>query len=125
MPLPSRSYSGFSTVPESKLLLWGVILSGILSFVAVELGWTVTEEGRQPFVIYGVLRTSDAVTTAPFLDISFLVFVIIYIVLAITMIVLLVRQARRPLPKMEWQVVASGSVEGEGSDIDQEEQIGV
>jgi cytochrome d ubiquinol oxidase subunit I len=112
-------------VPENKLLLGGVILSGILSFVAVELGWTVTEEGRQPWVIYGVLRTSQAVTTAPFLNISFLVFSCVYIVLAVTMIVLLLRQARRPLPELKWEVVASSEVESGFTSEQQEEHIGV
>jgi cytochrome d ubiquinol oxidase subunit I len=95
-------------IPENRWLLRGIVLSGILSFVAVELGWMVTEEGRQPWVIYGFLRTNDAVTTAPFLNISFLIFVVIYIILSITMIVLLVRQTRMPLPKMEWSQVGTG-----------------
>lgn len=112
-------------VPTNKLLLWGVVLSGILSYVAVELGWMVTEEGRQPWVIYGVLRTSQAVTTAPFLNISFLVFSFIYVVLAITMIVLLLRQARKPLPKMEWDAVASSEVESGYTSRQQEQQVGV
>lgn len=94
-------------VPEGKLMLGAITLSGILGFVAIELGWTVTEEGRQPWVIYNVLLTSKAVTTATFLNISFLVFSIIYVILAITMIVLLLRQARRPLPPMVWEKVVS------------------
>ncbi len=98
-------------VPENRLLLWGIVLSGPLSFVAIELGWMVTELGRQPWVIYGILRTQDAVTTAPGLDISFLVFSVIYVVLAITLTVLLLRLARSPLPKQEWPVVVSSSSE--------------
>lgn len=95
-------------VPEQKLLLWGIALSGLLSFLAVELGWIVTEEGRQPWVIYGFLRVSQAVTTAPFLNISFLIFSIIYVILAITMTVLLLRQARKPLPPLTWEKATSG-----------------
>ena len=95
-------------IPENRWLLRGILLSGILSFLAVEFGWIVTEEGRQPWVIYGYLRTSNAVTTAPFLDITFLVFVVIYVALSITMIVLLLRQGRRPLPQMEWSEVKPG-----------------
>jgi cytochrome d ubiquinol oxidase subunit I len=95
-------------IPENRWLMRGIVLAGILSFVAVELGWMVTEEGRQPWVIYGFLRTRDAVTTAPFLNITFLVFVFIYIVLSITMIVLLLRQTRLPLPKLEWSEVRTG-----------------
>jgi cytochrome d ubiquinol oxidase subunit I len=87
--------------PEQRILLWGVALAGPLSFLAIELGWMVTELGRQPWVIYGILRTSDAVTTAPGLNISFLAFSCIYLVLAVTLIWLLLRLARSPLPKVE------------------------
>ena len=98
-------------VPENRLLLWGIVLSGPLSFIAIELGWMVTELGRQPWVIYGILRTQDAVTTAPGLDISFLVFSVVYVVLAITLTVLLLRLARSPLPKQEWPVLVSSNID--------------
>ncbi|TMC40012.1 MAG: cytochrome ubiquinol oxidase subunit I, partial [Chloroflexi bacterium] len=101
-------------VPENRLLLWGIVLAGPLSFVAIELGWIVTELGRQPWVIYNILRTSDAVTTAPGLGISFAIFSGIYVVLAITLIVLLLRLARSPLPKQEWPVLVSSSSEEKG-----------
>ncbi len=97
---------------QNRLLLWGIVLSGPLSFVAIELGWMVTELGRQPWIIYGILRTQDAVTTAPGLDISFLVFSGVYVVLAITLTVLLLRLARSPLPKQEWPALMSSSDKG-------------
>ncbi|GAC1433967.1 MAG: cytochrome ubiquinol oxidase subunit I [Ktedonobacteraceae bacterium] len=112
-------------IPEYRLMLLGVVLAGPLGFLSVELGWMVTEWGRQPWVIYGFLRTSQAVTTAPFLNISFLIFSAIYIVLAITMVALLVRQGRKPLPKMEWQAVSSGNVESADVTDEQEEKVGV
>jgi cytochrome d ubiquinol oxidase subunit I len=95
-------------IPENRWMLWGILLSGPLSFLAIELGWMVTELGRQPWVIYGILRTADAVTTAPWLNISFLVFTFVYVILAVALIFFLLRQARTPLPKMEWAAVASG-----------------
>src|SRR6266849_2802900 len=98
-------------VPEHRLLLWGIVLAGPLSFVAIELGWMVTELGRQPWVIYGFLRTQNAVTTAPGLNISFAIFSGVYVVLAITLTVLLLRLARSPLPKQEWPVLVSSSSE--------------
>ena len=61
----------------------------------------VTELGRQPWVIYGYLLTRDAATTAPWLDISFLIFVLIYVLLSVALIWLLLRVARSPLPKVE------------------------
>lgn len=67
----------------------------------------VTEIGRQPWTIYGFLRTKDAVTTAPGLNFSFLGFTAIYVVLAVTLIILLLRVAREPLPKLEWPAVTT------------------
>ncbi len=108
-------FRGKRVVPENRLLLWGIVLAGPLSFIAIELGWMVTELGRQPWVIYNILRTQDAVTTAPGLDISFAIFSGIYVVLAITLTVLLLRLARSPLPKQEWPVLASSSEEKVGT----------
>jgi cytochrome d ubiquinol oxidase subunit I len=71
----------------------------------------VTELGRQPWVIYGILRTQNAVTTAPGLDISFLVFSVVYVVLAITLTVLLLRLARSPLPTQQWPVLVSSNID--------------
>jgi cytochrome bd ubiquinol oxidase subunit I len=68
----------------------------------------VTELGRQPWVIYGVLRTADAVTTATGLDVSFLVFSLIYVLLAITLAWLLHNLSRIPLPKGDQQEKTSG-----------------
>lgn len=96
-------------IPECGWLLWGIILCGPMAFLAVECGWVVTEEGRQPWVIYNYLRTSDAVTVAPYLNFTFGVFTIIYIVISIILIVLLLRMARQPLPKMEWAAVTAMS----------------
>jgi len=94
-------------VPENRVLLWGIVLTGPLAFLALELGWMVTELGRQPWVIYNFLRTKDAVTTAPGLNYSFLGFSALYVVLAVTLVILLLRLAREPLPKMEWSEVST------------------
>ncbi|GHO83029.1 cytochrome ubiquinol oxidase subunit I [Dictyobacter formicarum] len=87
-------------LPTHKWLLWGVVLASPLSFLAVELGWMVTEIGRQPWSIYGYLRTKDAVTTAPLLNVSFLIFSLVYVLLAVALIWLLLKVARRPLPQV-------------------------
>jgi cytochrome d ubiquinol oxidase subunit I len=89
------------TISTNRILLWGIVLAGPLSFLAIELGWMVTEFGRQPWVIYGYLRTKDAVTTAPGLNISFFVFSLVYVLLAVALIRLLLEVARSPLPKVE------------------------
>jgi cytochrome bd ubiquinol oxidase subunit I len=89
---------------ENRWLLWGILLAGPLTFLAIELGWMLTEFGRQPWVIVGYLRTADAVTTAPGLNISFLLFSLVYLLLSFALIRLLLRLARSPFPpiKLPW-----------------------
>jgi cytochrome d ubiquinol oxidase subunit I len=89
------------TIPEGRTILAGVLLAGPLAFLAIEFGWMVTELGRQPWTIYGYLRTKDAVTTAPLLNVSFLVFTLVYILLAWALIALLLRVARSPIPAVQ------------------------
>ena len=90
------------TVPEKKWLLWVITLAGPLSFVAIELGWMVTEEGRQPWVIYGWLLTKDAANPAQWINVSFFIFSFIYLVLGATLIIFLLRLARQPKPEQQW-----------------------
>lgn len=65
-----------------------------LGFIAVEAGWTVTEVGRQPWIIQGVMRTADAVTPMPGVIYSFYLFTAVYFSLAIAVTFLLGRQIR-------------------------------
>ena len=67
-----------------RMLLLAITVSGVLSVVAVEAGWFVTEFGRQPWVARGLLRTADAVTVAPGLELQFYGFSAIYVVLGLT-----------------------------------------
>jgi cytochrome bd ubiquinol oxidase subunit I len=53
------------SIDRNRLLLWAIFLSFPLPFIAILTGWYTAEVGRQPWIIYGVLRTADAVT--PFL----------------------------------------------------------
>jgi cytochrome d ubiquinol oxidase subunit I len=107
-------------VPTYRWLLWGLVLGGPLAFLAIELGWMVTELGRQPWVIYGLLRTRDAVTTAPMLNLSFLAFSCIYVILAITLIWLLLRLARTPLPPAPALAAVPGKAAAERESADSE-----
>jgi len=82
-------------IPLHRLLLWALVLSGPAAVTAMEAGWFVTEFGRQPWIVYGILRTSDAATTAPALGLTFAIFFLIYIGLALTTARLLLWQATR------------------------------
>ncbi len=65
-----------------------------LGFLAVEAGWTVTEVGRQPWIIYGYMKTEDAVSTMPGLEYSFYLITGIYIMLTIVVAWLMQRQIK-------------------------------
>jgi cytochrome d ubiquinol oxidase subunit I len=65
-----------------------------LGFFAVEAGWTVTEVGRQPWIIQGIMRTIDAVTPMPGINYSFYLFTALYLSLAVVVIFLLYRQIK-------------------------------
>jgi cytochrome d ubiquinol oxidase subunit I len=79
---------------SSRRLLWIVALSGPLGFVALEAGWTVTETGRQPWIIYGVMKTADAVTPMPGLVYPMMLFTGVYLFLSFVVTWLMVRQFR-------------------------------
>jgi cytochrome d ubiquinol oxidase subunit I len=69
---------------QNRLLLWLTFLSFPLPFVAILTGWYTAEVGRQPWVVYGVLRTADAMTpflTARAASISLTVFGAVYMLI--------------------------------------------
>jgi cytochrome d ubiquinol oxidase subunit I len=63
-------------------------------FLALEAGWVVTEVGRQPWIIYGIMRTRDALTPMPGLMYPFLIFSAVYCFLAVVVSWLLLRHIR-------------------------------
>jgi cytochrome d ubiquinol oxidase subunit I len=88
---------------DSKWFLRTLVAAAPLGFIAIETGWTVTEVGRQPWIIYGVMRTSEAVTPMPGLIVPFVAFTVLYIFLALVTVWLLLRQVaaspRDPEPR--------------------------
>jgi len=81
--------------PTNRWLLLALAVAGPASVVAMESGWFVTEFGRQPWIIYGVMRTSAAATTTPALGPTFAVFILVYIALGLTLTRLLLLLAQR------------------------------
>ncbi|MBE9601813.1 cytochrome ubiquinol oxidase subunit I [Pedobacter sp. MC2016-24] len=77
---------------KSKWLLKLFIVATPMGFIALEAGWTVTEVGRQPWIIRGVMRTAEAVTPMPGIAYSFYLFTAVYISLSIIVSLLLYRQ---------------------------------
>jgi len=71
---------------DSGLFLRASLFAGPLGFLAIEAGWVVTEVGRQPWVIQGVMRTADAVTPMTGLAVPFTAFMVLYVVLAVVLV---------------------------------------
>src|SRR5919204_24693 len=84
-------------LPESTWFYRALALAAPLSVVALIAGWVVTEVGRQPWVVYRVMRTSDAVTGADGVPVGFAVLGATYAVVAIGLTWVLLRLARAPL----------------------------
>ncbi len=90
------------SLPTDRWLLIALTAAGPASVVAMEGGWLVTEFGRQPWIVYGILRTSEAATSAPALALTFFVFLGIYVALAVAsgrLLLLLARLERERLAK--------------------------
>jgi cytochrome d ubiquinol oxidase subunit I len=67
---------------DSRLLHRFAVAMGPAGFLAVTAGWIVTEAGRQPFTVYGLLRTADSVgpVAAPGVALSLMAFVVVYVI---------------------------------------------
>lgn len=76
-------------INDKRWYLKLLVLAAPLGFIATEAGWTVTEVGRQPWVIYNIMRTSEAVTDMPNLVVPFVVFTILYIFLFVMVVYLM------------------------------------
>jgi cytochrome d ubiquinol oxidase subunit I len=74
-----------------------VLAAGPLSLVALIAGWVATEVGRQPWVVYGVMRTTAAVTGASGVPVGYATLVVVYIGLGLAVAWILRRLALRPL----------------------------
>ena len=94
----------------SRWRLRAIALAAPMGFLAIEAGWTVTEVGRQPWIIQGVLRTADAVTPMPGLVVPFMLFTLLYCFLGAIVAWLLYRQIIRSPKSSEWSRVYAPSV---------------
>jgi len=79
---------------SSRWLLRLFVVAIPLGYIALEAGWTVTEVGRQPWIIHGIMRTEDAVTPMPGIVYSFYLFTAVFVSLSIVVTYLLYRQIK-------------------------------
>jgi cytochrome d ubiquinol oxidase subunit I len=78
-------------LPRSRWFYRGVVASGPLALVALIAGWITTEVGRQPWIVYEVMRVEDSVTSSDGLELGFAVLVAVYLLLAVAVAWLLRR----------------------------------
>jgi cytochrome d ubiquinol oxidase subunit I len=98
-------------LPKSRWFLRASALSGAAAILALECGWIVTEVGRQPWIVYNILRTKDAVTTAGGVPVMFAAILVLYAAVGTVAVVVLRGMAKR------WR-------EGDGADDDGEVPYG-
>ena len=82
-------------IPKTPWFLRAVAVSGVAAIVALECGWIVTEVGRQPWIVYEVMRTEDAVTQADGVWVSLAVVLVAYTALGVATVLVLRTMARR------------------------------
>jgi cytochrome bd ubiquinol oxidase subunit I len=90
-----------------KPFLKALVLVSPLGFVALEAGRMVTELGRQPWIIYHLMRTKDAVTSMPNITITFLVMMALYVILGVIVVWLLSKHVIAT-PDRKQQIVRPG-----------------
>ena len=84
-------------IPRSRWFLVGAVLAGPAAAIALEAGWIVTEVGRQPWIVYQILRVDEAVSAAPGLRFGLYALVVIYTAMTAGTIIVLRRLAAGPL----------------------------
>ena len=77
-----------------KVVLYSILLTGPASMLAIEFGWLLTEMGRQPWIVRGYLRVSQAATQAGGITLVTILFGLLYLVLIVTSAYVLLRMFR-------------------------------
>ena len=96
-------------MPRSPWFFRAVMAAGPLALVALICGWITTEVGRQPWIVYQVMRTEQAVTSADGLEVGYAALVAVYLSLAAAVLWLLRRLAARPPETEVAEPVDAGS----------------
>jgi cytochrome bd ubiquinol oxidase subunit I len=86
------------TIPRSPWFPRVVVVAGPASVLALECGWVTTEVGRQPWIVWQVMRVRDAVTDAPNIRYGYYLLLAVYAVMAVFTVIVLRRLMRVPLP---------------------------
>jgi len=80
---------------DKKWMLNAIIISGPLAMVAIEIGWFFAEIGRQPWILRGFLKTSEAATNSTQVEVLVVIFSVLYVLLAVVSVVVLIKMFKR------------------------------
>ena len=92
---------------HSKPMLYGALLTGPAAMLAIEFGWFLTEQGRQPWIVRGYLKVADAATQAGGLTLVTILFGLLYLVLMVTSAYVLIRMFKEKPAYKEVEALAS------------------
>lgn len=98
-------------IANSRLVLWLLVAGGPLSLIAIQAGWWMTEVGRQPWILRGIMTVDQAATSSQNVDLMVIAFALLYLILGIGSVVVLRRMFRKnpvekELGKMESEQLA-------------------
>jgi cytochrome d ubiquinol oxidase subunit I len=82
-------------MPQSKLFLWIASAAGFLAVVTMEAGWVVSEVGRQPWIVYNLMKVEDAATGNTGVWVTFVGVIVLYTALAATTVYVLRSMSKR------------------------------
>ena len=82
-------------MPRSKLFLRVASCAGVAAIVCMEAGWVVSEVGRQPWIVYNLMKVEDAATANTGVWITFILVTVLYLGLGVTTVLILRTMARR------------------------------
>jgi cytochrome bd ubiquinol oxidase subunit I len=94
-------------LPRSRWFFVALVAAGPAALTALICGWIVTEVGRQPWIVYRVMHTSEAVTGASGIPVGYGTLLVVYAALGVAVVWILRRLARAPL-----ETVAAGGALG-------------
>ena len=89
------------TLATSRVFLWVAVWGAVLPFVMNTAGWFLTESGRQPWIVQGIMLTKNGISptlNTAWLWISLIVFILLYATLGMVDLLLMLRYSRKELP---------------------------
>jgi cytochrome d ubiquinol oxidase subunit I len=82
-------------IPKSRWFLRVASCAGVAAVITMEAGWVVSEVGRQPWIVYDLMKVEDAATENEGVWITFIVIAVLYVALAMTTVLILRAMSRR------------------------------